>query len=54
MAAMAQNTGSIRGVVQDENGNPIPNSSVVITNPNSSLNKGTITDSLGNFRLTFS
>ena len=50
MAAMAQNTGSIQGVVQDENGNPVPNSSVVITNPESSLNKGTITDSLGNFQ----
>src|SRR5690348_10631599 len=50
VAATAQNTGSIRGVVQDENGNPVPNSSVVITNPKSSLNKGTITDSLGNFQ----
>jgi len=52
-SAWAQNsTGSIEGVVRDQNGQPVANASVVVTSSETHYSKGEQTDSLGAYKFT--
>ncbi|HVX50782.1 MAG TPA: SusC/RagA family TonB-linked outer membrane protein [Chitinophagaceae bacterium] len=45
-------TGTVEGVVQDQNGQPVQNVSVIAENSKTNFKRGTLTDSLGMFRFT--